>query len=177
MSTLLFDLLSECGDNHTPGVETTIYLACECDILAPFPQPPTTGTQGATMIIADDILLKPLKSWKKMKVIIDSGEIKNEKKGSGSYDQSFDFKTVTDENYDEWFNMNGGACLIALVPQKDGKVRLIGHPTKGPAKLLNAASTGGTTTETNAEWTATLQASPGNVAYYYTGEIDLDPLT
>lgn len=178
MSTYAFNIESECGEVRTPGVETDIYFVCSCDILAPFPQPPTTSaTQGATMIVTDDILLKPLKAFKKMRIIIDTGDIKNERKASGAYDQMFDFKTVTDENYDEWFNQNGSACLIAILIQKDGKKRLLGHPTKGPVMLQNAVSTQGTNNETNAEWTATLMASPGNVAYYYEGEIDEDETT
>lgn len=179
MSTLLYNLLAECGADQTPGTEVIIYHLCVCDVLDPFPQPPTTGAQGATMIITDDILLKPLKAWKKMKVIINSGELKDERKGSGSFDQSLDFETVTDENYDEWFNQNSGpgGCLLTLIPTKDGKKRLIGHPTKGPAQVLNAVRTSGKTTEDNAKWTATIQASPGNVMYYYEGEIDLDETT
>jgi len=174
-----FDTLADCDVKRTPGVETDSYWVCACDVVAPFPQPPTSGPQGATMVITDDIILKPLKAWKKIRIIINSGELKNEQKNSG-FDQMFDFKTVTDENYDEWFNEHGSnpnPCMLVIVPQKDGKNRLMGHPTKGPVALINAKSTQGLGTDTNAEWTGTLQASPGNVAYYYEGDIDLDPLT
>jgi hypothetical protein len=177
MSTVQFNLSSNCGETPTPGVETLMYAVCVCDILDPFPQPPTTGVQGATMVIVDDILLEPLKAWKTIKIIIDSGELTDEQKGSGSYDQGFAFKTVTDENYDEFFNTNGKACFLFLVVQKDGKKRLIGHPTKGPAMLVGSKRTGGINNESNAEWSSTVVATPGNVMYYYNGEIDLDETT
>ena len=169
-----FDVISDCENEDPNGLERDLYLVCACDVADPFPQPPTTGTQGATMVVTGDIILNPLKAFNKLRIIMDSGENTDEKK-SKIYEQGFKAKTVSEVNYDEFFNQyKSGGCFIGILVEKSGKKRLLGHPTKGPLTLSTAKRTNNSEIS---EWEFTMTATPGNVSYIYEGDIDLDPLT
>lgn len=178
MSNIKYDVLHDCGDNNTPGVESQIYIACKCDIddTVAFPAPVAGSTQGTGITITGDIVLKTGKRFFKMDIISDTGEVKNTKVGtypSTSYKQSFAGKTAPGKNYAEFFNENRNACMIAIVVEKDGAKRLIGHPKKGYATFGNVEEVSGMNSESIKDWTFEVMASPGNVAYYYEGNIDL----
>lgn len=178
MSQIKYDVLHDCGDDITPGVESQIYIACKCDIddSVAFPEPVAGATQGSGITVTGDITLKAGKRFYKLDIISDSGEVKNTRVGtypSTSFKQSFAAKTVSGKNYAELFNANRNACMIAIVVEKDGAKRLIGHPKKGYATFASAEEVSGSNSESVKDWTFEIMASPGNAAYYYEGNVDL----
>lgn len=178
MSNIKFDLLHDCGENVTPGVESEIFIVCKCDVddTVAFPEPTPGATQGSGMRITGDIVLKAGKRFFKVNVVSDTGEVKNTKVGtypSTSYKQSFAAKTARGKEYAEFFNENRNACMLVIVVEKDGSKRLLGHPKKGYATFGAVEEVTGMNAESTSEWTFELEASPGNVAYYYEGAIDL----
>jgi len=175
MSFLNADVLHDCEDENTPGIEETLYLVCSCDVDV-YPDVLATTAPGDSMILDGDIVLKAGKKFIKFKIISDTGEIKNTLVGvrsSKSYVQTMDGKTVNnDVIHDEFFNKNRNACVIALFKEKSGALRVMG--TLGsPAYFETAESISGTNNESARDWTFQLKASPGNVAYHYQGLIDL----
>lgn len=177
MSALKFNLVDSCGDNVTPGIESKIYAACACDVDV-FPPVVGTTTQGDSITLQGDITLLAGKQFFEIDVITDTGEVKHTlvgQKKSRSYRQSLMAKTTGNKNYDEFFNNNRNGCFIFLFKDKDGNMRVIGHPTKGYATFATAEDTSGSNEESAKEWTFEATAAPGNVAYYYNGVIDVTP--
>lgn len=177
MSGLKFNLVDSCGNIVTPGIESKLYACCSCDIDT---FPPITGTtaQGDSITLNGDITLLAGKQFFEIDIITETGEVKHSlvgQKRSKQYRQSLMGKTVGDKNYDEFFNNNRNACMVVLFKDKDGNMRVIGHPTKGHATFATAEDTSGTNEESPKEWTFEITAAPGNVAYYYTGVIDTTP--
>jgi len=175
----ILDLVGICGQQNTPGVETDVYAVCECDIDT-FPIPTATTTLGSGVTIVGNITLKPMKKWAQFTILTESGEIKDiltGPRGSKSFMSTLDFNVqnvgapVTD-----WIARQANGCAILLVKEKNGAMRVLGKPGS-PAMLESAEGTSGINSESERIWKNQFKASMGNPAYYYTGTIDLDPLT
>ena len=68
------------------------------------------------------------------------------------------------------------ACMVAIVVEKSGHKRVLGTPNI-PAKIESAEATSGKTSEDLRGVTFQLKSFTGKAAPFYTGTIDLDPLT
>ncbi len=168
------DLAAPCGQKIIPGVKGFFYLVCACDITT-FPDFVATTAVGDKLQLDGDIVLAAGKKFAKIELTTETGRIKHNGvgvKGSRNFTNGFEFKTPKTLASDEWFNENPNGCFVALVPQKDGKIRVIG--TKDiPAFMEVADADGGADNGDAAEWTATIMDKTGMVAPYYTGTIDL----
>jgi hypothetical protein len=93
--------------------------------------------------------------------------------GSKAYNQTLDFKAYNVGPVEsEFFNKHRNGCFVVVLEQKSGDNRVIGTK-KFPARFASLEDTSGTNNESAKNWTGQLVASPGHVAPFYTGAIDL----
>jgi hypothetical protein len=168
------DLASVCGEKNPTGIKVKLHAVCKDDILTWPAKKVTTGT-GDSITFDGDIVLKAGKKFATIDVIADTGEVTHTAvgtRGSKSMVNKLDFKVVKSIASDEWFNDNLNSCLVVLVTEKTGKVRVLGSPDV-PAELLAAEGKTGMTLESEKSWIASINDSTGEVAPYYEGAIDL----
>lgn len=175
----ILDLVGVCGQQNIPGVETQVFAVCECDIDV-FPAPVSTSTLGSALTVTSNIVLKPLKKFAEFTIQTESGEVKDTltgPRGSKSFVSTLDFNTVNvGAPVADWFNRFANGCAILIVREKNGAMRILGKPGS-PAMLESAEGTSGINSESERIWKSQFKAAMGTPAYYYTGTVDLDPLT
>ena len=165
---------AECGTKIVPGTKSKLYLVCACDIDT-FPARKSTTAVGDSITLDGDIVLKTGKAFAEIDIISETGVIKHTGVGSitsKNFTNSFDFKVQKDKASDEWFNNTQNACLVGIIVEKDGTMRVFGQPDV-PARIESAeGSTGGENADEKS-WIAQIMDKTGQVAPIYEGAIDL----
>lgn len=172
------DLTFECGQGLIPGATAKLYMVCACDIDT-FPGYLTTTGTGDSITLDGNIVLKANKKFAAVDVVVDSVDLTHTLVGvrtSKNYTNKIDGKAAKTKAADEWFEKNKNACIVCILEEKDGAKRVIGTD-KIPAFLDTAEGKIGTSNESEKSWIFSIMDSTGKVAPYYTGTIDLDPLT
>lgn len=169
-----------CGQRIIPGLARKAYAVCSCDIdVFPGRLPFNAASPGDSITLDGPIVLNALKKFAELEMITDSGKVMHKQvgaKGFENYNNEFSFKAKKTVAADEWFNNTRNSCLVIIVTEKDGTLRVIG--TKDvPASMTASEGTTGDGSETEKVWTCTVMDTIGDVAPVYTGTIDLDPLT
>lgn len=171
---MIEDLAAECGVKNPAGTKRKVYVVCACDVQT-FPAMKTTTGIGDSITADGDIVLKAGKKWATIDVIPDTGEITHTAAGVRSgkgFMNKYDFKVEKTLASDEWMNKNVNACIIALVQEKSGGLRIIGS-LDVPGEMQAAEGKTGSTLESEKSWICTIGDSIGEVAPYYEGAIDL----
>ena len=173
------DLVNQCGQQNIPGVKTTVYLVAEEDVDT-IPDVVGGALPGDKLTISAAIVLKPNKFWAQFTIVADTGEVKDSQLGvvgSRSWQSTFDFKIpFTGSAVAQWVQERSNSCFLALVCTKQGNVRLLGH-IGIPVRQETAELTTGMAPDSERVATVNWLSTTGNPALFYTGTIDLDPLT
>lgn len=173
------DLIDSCGSKNIPGVSVRVYFAKKDDIDT-FPPFKITTLPGDSVTLDGDIVMKALKKFYQVDIITDSGEVKDTLAGSiGSkvYESTFDFmKATTNPNVVEFQESLANECLVVIVKEKSGNLRVLGN-LDSPAYLETAEGTTAKTTGDTRGFTNQIKATPGYAAPFYEGLIDIDDLT
>lgn len=174
------DLVVACGTKRIPGVEVDTYWVCVDDIddLPGTITPPVAD--GDTLRIDGNIVLKALKKWAKVTLVTDSGEVKDTMLGEeGSHHYKSELMAEvpnTGAATAEWFELAVNGCAVCLVKEKNGDMRLMGN-IGSPVKFISHENTSGKESGSKRIGSFTIESSTGRPALYYSGTIDLDPLT
>lgn len=178
MSSLV-SLVNVCGQKNIPGVKVKVHVVCTCDVDV-FPDFLATTGAGDSVTLDGDITLLPLKAFSTFEVVADTGELKDIQTGatgSKSFGSSFDFKIpYVGPAATEFIENLANGCFIAIVEEKQGHLRVLGD--LGTPVIQEAAEgTTGMNKESERVWTVQWRSETGRPAPYYTGVIDIDPLT
>lgn len=169
-----------CGVQIIPGLARKAYAVCSCDIdVFPARLAFNPASPGDSITLDGDIVLNALKEFAELEMITDSGKVMHKQvgaKGFENYNNEFSFKAKKTIGADEWFNNTRNACLVIIVTEKDGTLRVIGSKDV-PASMSASEGTTGDGSETEKVWNCTVMDTTGYVAPVYTGAIDIDPLT
>ncbi len=175
----LYDLIDECGKNNPVGVATMVHYVCQDDIDV-FPPFITPVGAGDTLKLDGDIVLKAMKAWTRIKIVANSGEVKDTlvgAEGSKSIESTFDFmKSTTDPAVMEFFNNIKNGCGVCVVKELSGHYRVLGN-LDTPCTLESMEAGTGKKSGDSRGATAQLKTTVGIPAPYYTGTFDIDPLT
>jgi hypothetical protein len=162
------------GKPNPAGTTNKVYLVCVEDV-ATFPALSTGSNVGDSITYSDPIVLKTNKAFATIDVIVDEGELTHTAGGTRTakaFENMFDFKLAKTLASDEWVNNHINSCIIALVKEKSGKIRLLGT-LECPTELLAAEGKTGKGITTEKSWICQIKDTTGMVAAYYTGAIDL----
>jgi hypothetical protein len=163
-----------CGTRNNPGTKNFMYLVCPEDIDV-FPAMKTTTGTGDSITVDGNIVLKAGKAWAKVEIIPNTGRIKHDGVGvitSKAFNNMYEFKLPTDIASDEWAEQHQNACLVAAVPQKNGRFRLLGN-IEIPASIESATADRGASNADESSWAFQIMDEVGAVAPYYDGTFDL----
>ena len=175
---MIHDLTGDCCQENIPGFESTLYIVEACNIVT-FPAVPAydESDPGASVIITDDIELKPNTKFKTIPILLDSGSLVSTAQGNtGSKgfrnDAVFDIpgSSAVKLSFAQQ-SLNG--CFVAILVDKQGKKRLVGS-------MLTSARFDTIEITNNNEDSKTaylLYDTIGRVAPIYEGVIDLDETT
>jgi len=173
------DLLNACGDTNPPGVKVNTYWVNAGDVET-WPVLKTTTDPGDTITYDGDIVLKANKSFSKIVLVTDTGEVKSNLVGivgSKSFERTLDGTTPkSGPEQLEFYNRVANACPIVLVEDKNGNMHVIGSPDV-PAEIVTAESgTGKAVGDLNGT-AFSIKGTEGAAGYFYEGVIDEDPAT
>lgn len=138
------------GANNTAGIGQYIYYCKESDIdVLPTvvqPDPTQSGSLEDLVTITDNIVMKPGKKFNKIYVTLETGKLDSESQGEidgVSYLNKLEFLVPGSE--DKTLGLQAyakNASLIFIVPELDGKKRMLGYRAY-PAKMISAPGTTG----------------------------------
>lgn len=173
------------GKLNPGGIAGYIYYAFEEDILT-FPAALTPDTETAitfgelvTIPIADPFVMKPGKYFHKLYCTIETGEVKSSMVGPVDSRSFVNSVTISHPGNEAEFLgfLAAGANrrLATIVPEQNGKIRVIAHPTF-PAMFDTAEGSSGKKTEDGRVTELTIKASAGTPAPIYLAPIPLEPV-
>lgn len=175
----LQSLVDACGSTNIPGIAVRTYWIQKDDIDV-FPARKVTTGQGDSVTLDGNIVLLPLKAFKEIDLVTDSGEVKSTMVGpvgSRSFENTMDLILPTlAPATAEFHECNANQCLVLIVKQKDGNFRVLGDPDS-PAYFETVEGASGKTSGNTSGFTDLVKDTTGKVAPFYEGTIDLDPLT
>jgi hypothetical protein len=173
MEVLDFNLA--CGYENVQGTKTRVYVACSEDIDV-FPARLGTTNLGDKVTLDGDITLVTGKKFAAVDVIVESGKVYHSLKGptgSQGWNAMFDFKLIAKgAEAADWVNRLLNSCLVWVIPQNDGTMRVIGS-VDNPSKLTAAEHTDGQTGDDEKTYACTIANTDNKIAPFYTGAIDL----
>lgn len=171
----VFDFNLACDTENIQGTKKKIYVVCSEDVDV-FPGRVGNAALGERVTLDGDITLAATKKFAEVDILDESGEVKHSlkgPKGSQGFNAMFDFKLLAvGAAATDLVDRMRNACLIFVIPQNDGTMRVIGSKDN-PAKLTAAEHTDGKTGEEEKTWTITIANTDNRVAPFYTGAIDL----
>ena len=168
------DLTGQCGVRTIPGYKVKIYAACSCDIET-FPAYKTTTGVGDSITLDGDIVLLAGKKWAVLETISETGKVTETEVGvigSQVFQSQFEFKLPKTIASDEWLDANPNACMVFIIEDKDGKMRVLGND-RVPTTRTAAVGTNGPALTDEKSWAITIMDNTGRIAPYYEGVIDL----
>lgn len=168
------DLTGQCGVRTIPGYKTNIFAVCGCDILT-FPDRKTTTDPGDSITLDGNIVLKTGKKFAQLEVISETGKVTETEVGvigSQVFQSQFEFKLPKTILSDEWLDANPNACMVFIIEDKDGNMRVLGNE-KVPTTRTAAVGTNGPGLADEKTWAITIMDNTGRIAPYYEGTIDL----
>ena len=176
----------ECGTPNKAGTHAELHLICACDIetfppyLSAAVVDPAIPTYTEEVTLDGSIDPKSGTAFVKFDVIVDSGEVKDTitgPNGGKSIVSTLDFMLAsTDPEVVGAMKCLMNACLVAIIKEKSGHVRVLGNK-EIPAKIESGEATTGKTAEDLRGATLQIKSVTGEPAAYYTDVIDVDPLT
>jgi len=157
--------------------ETDIYYA-PVDFIDQDAEPTALGTTGATFEqlgkISTDITFLSGKGFKKLRIMPETGEVKDEltgNKGNKKVKQSFEFMIAnTDATLIGFVRQYKNVPMVVLVRERTGRIRKIGSKAN-PAFFDAVSITTGKTAEDDSGMTLTVTAVSGSPAPEYAGAI------
>ena len=181
----IYEDIEKCpGQKKLPGIRDYVYAASKRDILTY----PTIADAPATLAKAvqtsGDFTLAADKYFYKLGIVKDNGKIEVENQGTDGC-KTFSNKVTfaipgTEEDASGFIDQANNDELIILVPQRNGKFRIIGSEDFSPELSLKQ-DTGAAATDAN---TTTVEATATDLhpAPFYTGKIhttdgDIDGVT
>lgn len=174
-------LVYGCGQANPPGVKVRCYAVHKDDIdTYPARKAFNPANPGDSVTLDGDIVLLPNKAFVPFDLVVDTGEIVTNMvgaEGSKSY-ESFLNGTLptTDAIVREWLECNANGCLVIIVQEKSGQLRVLG--TKDvPATLDTVEGGTGIVAGDTRGYAIGIKDHTGLTASTYEGVIDLDPLT
>lgn len=181
----IYEDLEKCpGQKKLPGIRDYVYATSKRDILA-YPEVPSAPESLAKAVTAvGDYTLAADKYFYKLGVVKDSGKIEIENQGTDGC-KTFSNKVTfaipgTEEEATGFIDQANNDELIILVPQRNGKCRIIGSEEFSPELSLKQ-DTGATAQDPNTtsiEATATdLHPAPFYTGKIHTAEGDIDGAT
>lgn len=168
------DLTGQCGKRTIPGFAVTIHAVCGCDIET-YPERKTTTGVGDKITLDGNIVLKTGKKFATLEMISDTGKVTETEVGvigSQNFQSQFEFKLPKTIAADEWLDQNPNACMVYVIKDKDGNMRVLGTP-EIPTTRTAAVGTNGPGLADEKTWAITIMDNTGRIAPYYTGTIDL----
>lgn len=177
--------LEKCpGQKKLPGIRDYVYATSKRDILA-YPEVSDNPTTLAESVQATgDYTLAAEKYFYKIGIVKDNGKIEVENQGVDGAKTFLNKVTFaipgTEEEATGFIDQANNDELVLLVPQRNGKFRIIGSEDFSPELSLKQ-DTGATATDAN---TTTVEATATDLhpAPFYTGKIhtadgDIDGVT
>ena len=170
----IYEDIEKCpGQKKLPGIRDYVYAASKRDILTY----PTIADAPATLAKAvqtsGDFTLAADKYFYKLGIVKDNGKIEIENQGTDGC-KTFSNKVTfaipgTEEDASGFIDQANNDELIILVPQRNGKFRIIGSEDFSPELSLKQ-DTGAAATDAN---TTTVEATATDLhpAPFYTGKI------
>lgn len=171
---MIDDLILDCGAEIIPGTTAKIYAVCGCDVDT-YPELKTTTSVGDSITLDGNIILKTGKKWATIDLIESTGKITDKEVGeigSQTIQSTFEFKISKTKAADEWVSKTRNGCVIYLVEDREGNIRVFGDP-KSTARRTNAEGVNGPAQENAKDYSFTIMTTNGRVAPYYEGTIDL----
>lgn len=170
----IYSDLEKCpGQKKLPGIRDYVYATSKRDILAypEVPEDPKSLTEAVQT--KGDYTLAADKYFYKIGIVKDNGKIEVENQGVDGA-KTFSNKATfaipgTEEEASGFIDQANNDELIILVPQRNGKFRIIGSEDFSPELSLKQ-DTGATATDSN---TTTVEATATDLhpAPFYTGKI------
>lgn len=165
-----------CGAANIKGIAVQIHVACACDVDV-IPAPPAYDplTPGASKIIPGNITMKLGKFFRTIEIITDRGTVRSAlegPQGSQSFRNSLEFALAgSDAATLAWWEQSKNGCLIAIIPEKTGRNRILGS-LASPAHYESIELQNGS--EAN-EGVGMLFDTTGVIAPIYEGLLPLAP--
>lgn len=160
------------GKKSLPGIKPHVYGISTRDVVS-VPRPKRGENLASIATITEDIVIKSEKKWHKIGLIPEDGQITAESQGTYGSKTFAITATVnipgTAEEATAYAAEVNNDSMIYLVPQRDGKYRLVGSDAF-PAMVAPSQSTGQAATDTN-QTTLTITATDEVPAPFYQGEI------
>lgn len=170
----IYEDLEKCpGQKKLPGIRDYVYATSKRDILA-YPSVSDTPKSLTEAVQAKgDFTLAADKYFYKLGIVKDNGKIEIENQGTDGAKTFLNKATFaipgTEEDATGFIDQANNDELIILVPQRNGKFRMIGSEDFSPELSLKQ-DTGATATDAN---TTTIEASATDLhpAPFYIGKI------
>lgn len=170
----IYEDLEKCpGQKKLPGIRDYLYAASKRYILKYPSVPDSPKTLKEAVQTTGDFILAADKYFIKIGIVKDNGKIEVENQGTDGC-KTFLNKTIfgipgTEEEASGFIDQANNDELILLVPQRNGKCRIIGSEDFSPELSLKQ-DTGAAATDSN---TTTVEASATDFhpAPFYTGKI------
>lgn len=170
----IYEDLEKCpGQKKLPGIRDHVFATSKRDILAypAVPDAPKSLTEAVQA--TGDFTLAADKYFYKVGIVKDNGKIEVENQGTDGAKTFLNKATFaipgTEEDASGFIDQMNNDEMIFLVPQRNGKYRIIGSEDFSPELSLKQ-DTGATATDAN---TTTVEASATDLhpAPFYTGKI------
>lgn len=172
------------GRENPGGIGSMIYYAFEEDILS-WPAAATPDTETATTFamlgeipIGDPFVFKTGKCFFELYCTLEEGEVKHAMVGprdSKGFENSVDISFPgSDAELIGFLAAAANRRIVCLVPEMNGKVRLIGHP-RFPAQIDTNEGTSGKKVADGRANKITIKASAGTPPQVYLAPIPLTP--
>lgn len=166
------NLIQNCIGKKFSGTLSIIHFICEKDVLS-VPAFLPENNPGDTITFDGDISLKSGKVWKKIPIIIDSGEIIKSATGittAKAYSNVFNFRIIKNKASDEWVQKHINVEAVFIIKEKIGINRVLGN-IGTPAFLSLAEGKTGSNLDSEKFWNLQITDTTGCVAPVYNGEI------
>lgn len=162
------------GKKSLPGIRPYVYGISLRDVVSvPRPKRESTSKLADIAIIKDNIVLNADAKWHKVGLVPDDGNVKSDSQGSYGSKTFAITATVnipgTAEEATAYAAEVNNDQMLYLVPQRDGKYRLVGSDAF-PAQVAPAQDTGSGPTDAN-QTTLAITATDEVPAPFYQGEI------
>lgn len=170
----IYEDLEKCpGQKKLPGIRDYVYAASKRDILAYPSVPDSPKTLKEAVQTTGDFTLAADKYFYKIGIVKDNGKIEVNNQGNDGCKTFLNKVTLaipgTEEEATGFIDQANNDELILIVPQRNGKCRIIGSEEFSPTLELKQ-DTGASPTDSN---TTTVEASATDLhsAPFYTGKI------
>ncbi len=170
----IYDDIEKCrGAKSYPGIKPYVYAISKQDIVSWPAKPSAPKTLGEAAVLTGSFALAADKKFAKIGLVTDQSELKTESQGTeGSKTWKVSTTLVipgTEEEATGFIAEANNDQLIYLVPQRNGKFRVVGCEEFDATATLSQDS-GKAVTDTNAT-TIAVEATDTLPAPFYTGDI------